>query len=39
MMRYTEAQHGCRHQIVDQVKQRSAPVGHIDPVIYGVVSW
>lgn len=29
---------GCRHHTVDRVKQRSAAVGHIDSVIYCVVS-
>lgn len=31
-------QQGCRHHTVDRVKQRSAAVGHIDSVIYCVVS-
>lgn len=31
-------QQGCRHQPVDRVKQRSAAVGHIDSVIYCLVS-
>lgn len=29
---------GCRHHTVDRVKQRSAAVGHIDSLIYCVVS-
>lgn len=38
-MRSTEAQQGCWNQIVDHIKQRSGPVGYIDPVIYCVASW